>query len=336
MKEEVKQPRRKGSTTKKRGTAKSTRKTKAANISFSESFEKIMQRLIQSMEKPGSGVEKDDLDQFVQKVQGMWNYRPTVCIFGQAGAGKSSLCNVLFGENKFEISAVEACTQGRQEDEVSFGGNRLRIIDMPGVGESHNTDDKYQALYLEALRDADLIIWALKADSRAFASDLKVWSSIREKVEELSLPSFFVLTQADKIDPAMNWNRAKNLPDNEQMANLLRKRDVICKDFKVEKFAVLMVSAHTGYGLEYLILSFMGALPNEKKSALLRYTNPEYQSEDSKRKAEEGFWSATWDWCQESAKSVGNFLWEHRKEVVEVAAFIAGLLAKQRGPSRRK
>ncbi|MFZ4778146.1 MAG: GTPase, partial [Terrimicrobiaceae bacterium] len=217
----------------KKATPRKPSKKRVSKPNFSDSFEEIVARLIALMKKPGSGVKEQDLDVFIKKIHEMWNYTPTICLFGQIGAGKSSLCNALFGEEKFEISAIEACTQGPQHGEVVAGKNKIKIIDMPGVGESHSADEKYQLLYLEVMKDADLVIWALKADSRAYASDQKAWELIREKAEKMGLPAFFILTQSDKIDPIKEWDHRKAVPGPEQMGNLLLKKKSIGRNFNV-------------------------------------------------------------------------------------------------------
>ncbi|MBE7497140.1 MAG: 50S ribosome-binding GTPase [Verrucomicrobiaceae bacterium] len=318
-------------------SAKKTAKagSSAAKGLKSQSILKIVEKLIALMSHPKSGVSPEEIERFRAKVTSIWNYTPTVCVFGMTGAGKSSLCNALFGDHLFETSAVQACTMQPQEHTVEFHDKRkLTVIDMPGVGESDEADARYQALYEESVKKADLVLWALKADARNYAADQRTWKLVGKRLEELEIPAFFLFTQADKTDPSDSWNKKRNEPGESQMGHLLLKRQRVAKDFKVAEESILFVSASKNYGLRELVLTLLLALPDEKKTGFLESTRSENRSEDAQKAASKGFWNSILGWCKESAASVGKFLWENRKEVIEIAGMVAAIMLKVSGSRR--
>merc|ERR1711879_252257 len=105
-------------------------------------------------------------------------YQPVVGVMGKTRAGKSSLCNALFGKDVCGVSDVEACTRDQQEVELNTGGRGIKLIDVPGVGESRERDQEYSDLYRELIPKVDAMFWILKGDDRAFSTDEAFYKSI--------------------------------------------------------------------------------------------------------------------------------------------------------------
>ncbi len=72
----------------------------------------------------------------IKELSQLITYEPVIGIMGKTGAGKSSLCNVLFRSEVCAINAVEACTREPQHVRLRFGQHYLTLVDLPGVGES--------------------------------------------------------------------------------------------------------------------------------------------------------------------------------------------------------
>lgn len=280
-------------------------------------LEKLVDGIRKMMLKKNANIDSEDIQKFEEKVNEIWNFTPTVCVFGQTGAGKSSLCNSIFGENKFDISAYKACTLNRQEDHAKVHGDKkIRIIDMPGVGESESKDAQYQSLYEDVLMEADLALWVLKTDSRAYASDIKVWNNLKDIIKKTEIPVLFVLAQADKIDPIREWNPIENLPGQEQTGNLLLKKKEVEKDFGIQSLKIIPVSSITRYNLKKLVLQIILALPKEKKVAFFNAATPEVRTNEASKDAEKGFWEGVGDWCKEAANKVWDFVNENKREIL--------------------
>lgn len=334
-------------------TKKPTSKTKTAprgaaggvNPKASKFFdlESVTKTLLKMMERKNSGIDPNDYQNFKDKINHISNYTPTVCVFGQIGAGKSSLCNTLFGEKKFEISAVEACTKDRQHEFAKLSAKRkVKIIDMPGVGESEDRDAAYLELYRGALAEADLILWALKVDSRAYGADEKAWGLIKSEVSEREIPVFFVLTQSDKMDPSTEWDYQENLPGSTQMGHLLQKKKKVSDLFGVESLKVIPISSQFGYGIKELTLEIISSLPDNKKAGFFRVTTPQAQSEESSEQAKKGFFNSVWEFVKKAADTVKEFFEYHEKEIRETLYEIGKevirewLKSKMESPKRRR
>ena len=100
----------------------------------------------------------------------MLSYEPRIGVFGKTGVGKSSLCNALFGQDVCPISDVAACTRNPQEVLLNMGSEGIKLVDVPGAGESTERDKEYAELYTKILPELDLVLWLIKADDRAIFS----------------------------------------------------------------------------------------------------------------------------------------------------------------------
>ena len=85
-------------------------------------------------------------------------------------------------------------------------GGLLTFWDMPGIGESGAADDGYLREYRRLLEEADVVLWAMHADSRSTTLDvsaLRVLLADDDPSQQRKLFSkiTFVLTKADQVNP---------------------------------------------------------------------------------------------------------------------------------------
>lgn len=232
------------------------------------------------LEKNGVSVNEEQKKQIVEKINNMLNYEPKVGIFGKTGVGKSSLCNALFGKNICEISDVEACTRNTKEVFLNMGASKgIKLVDVPGVGESRDRDDEYSRLYAKLLPELDLILWIIKADDRALASDENFYKNIVKPHVNEGKPFFFVINQIDKIEPFREWDLDNHKPSPRQLENMDKKIADVANFFDVAVSSIIAVSANEKYNLTRLVDEIVYALPKDRKITFFKEVSEEFKSE---------------------------------------------------------
>lgn len=246
--------------------------------------------LFEQLEKNGVSINDVQKKQILDKIENVLNYEPRIGVFGKTGAGKSSLCNALFGQDICEISDVEACTRSEQEITLGIGKNKgIKLIDVPGVGESSERDTEYGELYAKLLPELDVVLWVLKGDDRAYASDENFYKNLVKPHLDQGKPFFFVLNQVDKIEPFREWREDTHEPGSDQFVNIDKKVQSVAAMFGVPTSKVIPVSAAEKYNLTKLVDEMVYALPKEKMVTVFRQVNDEFRSEAAGKKVKRSF-----------------------------------------------
>ncbi|MDR1403647.1 MAG: tRNA uridine-5-carboxymethylaminomethyl(34) synthesis GTPase MnmE [Tannerellaceae bacterium] len=91
-----------------------------------------------------------------------------VAIIGQTNAGKSTLLNLLAGEEKAIVSPIHGTTRDVIEDTVNLSGITFRFIDTAGLRE---TTDTIESLGIERtfgkLKQASIVLWVIDLSAPA-------------------------------------------------------------------------------------------------------------------------------------------------------------------------
>lgn len=102
-----------------------------------------------------------------------------IIFIGQTGYGKSSLINKLIGLELFEKSDYESCTKTLQSAVFFLHHKKkheklayhLSFVDLPGIGESNESDEKYLQWYRDYIEEASIVVYLFRADKRDHAQD---------------------------------------------------------------------------------------------------------------------------------------------------------------------
>lgn len=103
-------------------------------------------------------------------------------IVGKPNVGKSSLLNLLSGEEKAIVTDIEGTTRDAIEQSVNLGGISLNLADTAGIRE---TEDKIEAIGVkrskEYIERSKLIIFVADAASGIDENDVEIIESLKGK-----------------------------------------------------------------------------------------------------------------------------------------------------------
>jgi tRNA modification GTPase len=146
-------------------------------------------------------------------------------ILGRPNAGKSSVLNMLLGEERAIVTDVEGTTRDTLEELVNIDGITLNIVDTAGI---RDTSDVVESIgvnrALDNISDADLILYIVDGSTTLNENDFSIMDKIKGK----------------KIITLINKNDKKIIVDK-----LLITRSITTE--------ILEISAKSGSGLDELI-----------------------------------------------------------------------------------
>ncbi|MHC9516581.1 GTPase family protein [Enterobacter mori] len=206
-------------------------------------------------------------------------YEPVIGIMGKTGVGKSSLCNALFRSEVCAVNAVEACTRQPQRVRLRFGSHYLTLFDLPGVGESLQRDDEYRELYQELMPQLDMVLWVLKADDRAFSVEEQFYQAVFAGYNGPRPPLIWVLNQADKTEPAEQWNWSSAQPSALQAEHIAQKQQAVARLLGIAERDVLVISVRGRYRLSRLVEAMITRLPKQTRSPLVPHLQTGYRTQ---------------------------------------------------------
>ena len=259
------------------------------------------QNLAKVLQQDAEGLSNEVAQKLINKMTNIRDYVPKIGVLGKTGAGKSSLCNALFGAELCPVSDVEACTRETKEVLLQMGqGRGMTLVDVPGVGENQSRDEEYAHLYRQLLPELDLVIWVLKADDRAYSVDIECFEKMVRPYMEQGIPFFVVLNQVDKVAPFREWDCERRIPGPTQKDNICRKIVDVSASFSLPGSRVVPISVEEKYGLVRLVEEMIFSLPAEKVVSVANVVNEQYVSDIARGEVKK----SVWDYVKETAKDL--------------------------------
>ena len=125
-------------------------------------------------------------------------------ILGKPNAGKSSLLNVLVGEDKAIVTSVAGTTRDVLEESIKLHGIGLNMIDTAGI---RDTEDEVEKIGVEKARkyanQADLVIYVVDSSRELDKNDEEIIELIRDK-------KVIVLLNKTDLEPVVTEEQIKD------------------------------------------------------------------------------------------------------------------------------
>lgn len=150
-------------------------------------------------------------------------------IVGKPNAGKSSLLNVLVGEERAIVTDIAGTTRDILEESIRLHGISLNVIDTAGIRDTEDVVEKIGVNKAkEQASEADLIIYVVDASRELDQNDFDIMNMIRDKKSMILLNKTDLVTVVSKnmiqsyIDKPMIEISAKEEKGIEELEETLK------------------------------------------------------------------------------------------------------------------
>ncbi|MDX2232704.1 MAG: GTPase family protein [Leptolyngbyaceae cyanobacterium bins.349] len=196
-------------------------------------------------------------------------------LVGRTGAGKSSLINTLFLEEKAGVDVLPSTDAVRDYHWEAASGESLTLWDTPGYEQADRPE--FRELVLDRATRSDLLLLVTPCLDPALQMDVDFLKDVKAEVTEL--PAIAIITQVDKLRPIREWappydwewgDRPKEIAIREATQYRAQALETWCE------FVLPIVTSDTQTGraawnLEELSLSLVDSIDPVKQLRLARF-----------------------------------------------------------------
>lgn len=151
-------------------------------------------------------------------------------ILGKPNAGKSSLLNILTGEERAIVTDIAGTTRDILEEKININGITLNLVDTAGIRETEDVVEKIGVKRSrESAQDADLIIYVVDSSTELDENDEEIMGLLKGR------KSVILLNKTD-LEPVTT---------EKEIQKKLQKMEV-------QQEAIIPVSAKENTGIEEL------------------------------------------------------------------------------------
>jgi len=203
--------------------------------------------------------------------------RARVVLAGRTQGGKSSLVNALAGEFRAGTDALPL-TPVAQGHVLSLpDGAEILLVDTPGLGGPMDT-----AALIEAVADADMLLWVVPAHRADRAGDREALQAVRDwfaqRPQRRQPPLRVVASHIDRLSPARDWAppyRIDPPEDRRKAQGIAAAREAVADDLGVPPEHVIpaRLDAAAPYNVDRVAAELQASLPamqQTRRARLLR------------------------------------------------------------------
>ncbi len=209
----------------------------------------VLNKLITSPFESKSKEQKDIFDGLKKRI----NEEIWIVVAGKSGTGKTTLINYLFDpEKKLKegVGDFGTSTPYTEYYDLGQGKGRIKFTDLPGIGESEESNNKNNSITFDYISECDLVIWLFKSDDNAKIAEQSFFRNLDDKIKRK-----FILGLS-KVDQPVNrgfWDEGNNQPSDEIKTHIQKRIKSIQQKINIPEKKIIDFSVYKEYHIDILV-----------------------------------------------------------------------------------